>query len=85
MCGYTDTVEILGEHYTIEVEHMESIKAMQPDVAVNVYSLRATQLETGPPESPPLQTPEHRIRRALFPSATPTTGGSAGRQDQVSE
>ena len=57
---------------------MDSIKAMRPDVAVNVYSLRAAQLETGPSESPPPQTPEHRIRRALFPSATPTTGGSSG-------
>ena len=57
---------------------MESIKAMRPDVAINVYSLRASQLETNPPESPPPQTPEHRIRRALFPSATPTTGGSSG-------
>ena len=56
---------------------MDSIKAMRPDVAVNVYSLRAAQLETGH-ESPPPQTPEHRIRRALFPSATPTTGGSSG-------
>ena len=55
---------------------MDSIKAMRPDVAVNVYSLR--ELETGPSESPPPQTPEHRIRRALFPSATPTTGGSSG-------
>ena len=56
---------------------MDSIKAMRPDVAVNVYSLRAAQLETAS-ESPPPQTPEHRIRRALFPSATPTTGGSSG-------
>ena len=55
---------------------MESIKAMRPDVAINCYSLRASQLEAN--ESPPPQTPEHRIRRALFPSATPTTGGSSG-------
>ena len=57
---------------------MESIKAMRPDVAINVYSLRPSQLETNPRESPPPQTPEHRIRRALFPSATPATGGSSG-------
>ena len=57
---------------------MDSIKALRPDVAINVYSLRASQLESEPNESPPAQTPEHRIRRALFPSATPTTGGSSG-------
>ena len=57
---------------------MDSIKALRPDVAINVYSLRASQLESEPNESSPPQTPEHRIRRALFPSATPTTGGSSG-------
>lgn len=78
------SVKVTGGHlggtlYNIEVEHLESIKAMHPGVAVNVYSLR--ELETagpGPAESEPPRTPEHRIRRALFPSATPTTGGSSG-------
>ena len=51
---------------------MDSIQALRSN------SLRAepAQPESEPNEAP--HTPQNRIRRALFPSATPTTGGSSG-------